>query len=345
MTLRKTSLQLVLVIGIVLIAFPFVTNLFSKTNGAEDLTDTFRPVFSDAQVKTASDYIAAVDAMANQLQNKTLPALPPALGMSQDEFNKFLTTNYPDVANGVAQLPTILPRFDALVAGVGSEQSDFEKADAIPTSWLPITVVPWVVLLVGVILTVVAGLGLAANAKGSLRQGGVALVASALVGVVLAFVAIGFNIAAKGRAVDHLTDSLRPFFTTAGAAQTSADMTTVEKMANQLTAKTLPDLAKALKMSDADFHAFLAKNFPKVAAGVDALPTVLPYFRADIDAISANIDNYNKTDAIPWKFLPTASVFWWLLGPGLALILIPGIAFLSGERLTRYGPAVHVRSA
>lgn len=325
MSAKRLSLGLIVVIGLVLATFPFATHLFSKTDGTEQLTGDLRTTFTDHSLHQTRQDLDGVVAMADELQAKALPALAAALGMSNQDFQAFLDDNYPSVAAGVEELGTILPRLELLVSGLESEQSDFEKADAIPSGFLPSTVLPWLLLCVGILLAGLGALALVRGAAGT-KHATLALVGSVAVGTVLVATAIGLSIHAKGAAVDDLTSNLHPFFTASGAAKTRADMDAVQAMADELQADALPGLADALGMSSGEFGDFLEANFPDVAAGVARLDTVLPRFQADVDTISANVDSFGKTADIPTAGMPAVTLFWWLLLPGLALIGIPLLA-------------------
>lgn len=324
---KRLCLVLVLVVGVVLLAFPFITNLFDKTESVEKLTGDFRTTFTDKTlVQTRQDFDGIV-AMANQLTGETLPALPPLLKMSSGEFNAALNANFPAVTTGVAELPRILDSFETLVSGLEDEQANFEKADAIPTSWLPSTALPWIVVVVGGLLALIALGALAGRIPAAS-----AATATILVGVVLVGVALFCQVHLKGQAVDHLTATLEPFFTEEGAAQTRSDMDAVQAMADQLQADTIPFLQKNLDMSPAEFDNFLATTFPDVSAGVASLNTVLPRFQNDVDLITSNVKSFKDASDIPGDLpvvgdKPTSSVFWWLVVPGLALIVV-GIAAL-----------------
>lgn len=339
MSAKRLSLGLVLVIGLVLASFPFVTHLFSKTDGTEQLTGDLRATFTDSSLHQTRRDLDGVVAMAGELQAKAMPALAAALNMSDEDFHRFLADNYPDVATGVDGLATVLPRFETLVGGLETEQSDFHKADAIPASFLPSTVLPWLLLTVGLLLAALAGLALFRGTAAGSRVAGQALAGSVTIGLVLVAASIGLSIHAKGDAVDALTTNLKPFFTTSGAAKTRADLDTVQAMADQLQADALPGLAKALGMSDEQFADFLTANFPKVADGVAQLDTVLPRFQADVTTISANVDSFGQTADIPTGGMPAASLFWWLLLPGLALIGVPMVTIGLERRQTALSAA------
>jgi hypothetical protein len=324
--IKRLCLFLVLVVGVVLFAFPFVTGLWGKTQSVEKLTGDFRSTFTDKTLaQTRTDFDGVVK-MADQLTKQTLPALPPLLDMTSGEFSTALATNFPDVTTGVTALPRILPRLETLVSGLESEQADFKKADSIPTSWLPSTSLPWILVVFGGLLALVA-LGAIGGKVPAASAAGLTVI----VGVVLVGVALFCQIHVKGEAVDRLTTTLKPFFTADGAAQTRQDMDAVQAMADQLQNDTLPFLATNLKMTPAQLNDFLAKNFPDVATGVASLDTVLPRFQADVTAISDNVKSFKDASNIPGDIpvvgdQPTSSVFWWLVLPGVALILVGIIA-------------------
>lgn len=326
---RRVALILILVIGVVLLLFPFVTGLFGKTASVEKLTGDFRTTFTDSSLaQTRSDF-DGITAMADQLQGETLPALPGALGMTDKQFAALVHEEFPDVEAGLVALPEILPRFEQLVGGLEDQQENFEQADSIPTGWLPSTVVPWLLIVPGLALVVLAGLAL--RGRETRKVGAAALVASVVVGVVLAGAAVALNIQAKGKAVDDLTAALEPFFTEEGAAKTQADLATVGGLSEQFQRQTVPTLAKALGMNRKQFNAFLEKNYPDVATGVASLDTVLPRFQAAGDAVSDNVESFADVASIPTGNQPTTAVFWWFLLPGLALILLPLLVRLTAS--------------
>jgi hypothetical protein len=339
--LKRISVLVMLVVGLVLTTFPIATSMFSKTSGVEQLTGDFRESFTPGALdQTRTDFDGVV-AMSDELQTKTLPALAPALGMSPAEFDAFMAKNYPDVTDGISQLNTILPRFGSLVGGLETQAPNFRKADSIPINFLPSTVVPLLFLLPGLVLVALAGRGLVRSFRdGEERPGDVALVASAIVGVVLIGATVGLSVHAKGQAVDDMTGAFAPVFTESGAAQVRTDMNVVQAMADQLQAETLPALAKALDLSDKELATFLATNFPAVAAGVDRLDVVLPRFEALVAGVGDNVDSFAKASSIPTEDEPTTALTWWFVIPGLVLILVPAVVLLA----VRLAPAARRRS-
>jgi hypothetical protein len=322
---RRTPVIAILVLGAVLLAFPFVTGMFGKTSSVEKLTGDFRTTFTDETLAQTRSDIDAVAEMSDQLRTETLPALPAALDMTDKEFGAYLGKEHPDVAAGVGELPRIVPRFEGLVTELEAQQGSYDRADAIPTGWLPSTLVPYLLVLAGLALVGLAGRALRAASQGK-DASAPALLASVVVGVTLVAIATLFNIQGKGAAVDDFTAGLHPYFTQAGADQSRADMDTVQAMADQLQAKTLPALADALGMTRKEFNGYLAENYPAVATGVAALDDVLPRFQADVTAISDNVGSFEDVEQLPTGGMSTSSLYWWLLLPGLALVGTPLLA-------------------
>jgi|GEM_PF-5620375 len=299
--------------------------MFGKTSSVEKLTGDFRSTFADDSLKQTRSDLDTVARMSTELRSETLPALPDALGMTEKEFTTFLAENDPDVAQGVGQLDRIVPRFDGLVTDLEAQQGNFERSDSIPTGSLPSTIVPFLLLLVGLALVLLAGRALRAANQGK-NASSPALLASVVVGVTLVGIATLFNIQGKGAAVEDLTTGLHPYFTQAGADQSRADMDTIQAMADELRADTIPALADALGMSSKEFSTFLTENYPDVAAGVASLDASLPRFQAAVTAISDNVESFRDVEQLPAAGMSSSSLYWWLLVPGLALIGTPLLA-------------------
>lgn len=329
MNARKVSLWIALAVGLVLVVFPFATGMFDKTNGVEQLTGDFRSSFTEDSLGQTRADLDEVVAMSAQLQDETLVALPGALGMQPAEFGAYMNENFPDVTVGVAQLDEILGRFQGLVGGLETQAPNFRRADEIPTSLLPSTVVPYLFLLPGAVVLALVGLGLVGQARGSRTAGAVGLRTSAAIGAVLVVATIALSVHAKAQAVDDMTEAYAPVFTEEGASQVRTDMDVVQAMAYELQTETLPALAQALAMSEAQLWAFIQAKFPEVAVGVADLDAVLPRFQALVAAIEENQSSFNQAASIPTSQSPTTALVWWLVVPGVLLILaaLPTLVF------------------
>ncbi|MBC2637872.1 MULTISPECIES: hypothetical protein [unclassified Rhodococcus (in: high G+C Gram-positive bacteria)] len=323
---RTIALSSVAVIGAVLFLFPLVTGMLSKAQSVDTLTGDLRANFEpDALAQTRAD-MNTVQAMSDQLQTETLPALPNALGMPPEQFQSFVGENFPDVASGIGQLDTILPKFQGLVTGLETQAPNFRSADQIPTGFLPSTTVPYLFLVPGAVLFVLAGAALVLG-RDRTRSGmsRIALLVSIVIGLVFVVAPLILSVPVKTKAVDDLTAAFGPIFTEEGVAAVRSDMDVIQKMSDQLQAETAPALAEALKMDPTQFQSFMGQNFPDVAAGMGQLNDILPRFQALVAGMERNVESFQQAASIPTATQPTTTLTWWLIIPGVALIVLGGI--------------------
>jgi hypothetical protein len=82
----------------------------------------------------------------------------------------------------------------------------------------------------------------------------------------------------------------------------------------------VPAMSQQLGMTPEEFVGFTGANFPAVANGVQALPTIVPTFEGLIDTLDSQRALFESADAIPTQDLPATTVPWGLFFAGLALI-------------------------
>jgi hypothetical protein len=320
-----------LAIGVLMVAVPLAFNLPSKTAGADNVTGAFRSTFAAKSIAQAQADIKIVDSTANELQTKLLPGLARTLNMSDPQFGAFVKSNFPDIAAGVALLPKSVPYFDGLVATLASQRGNFEKADHIPTRYLPVKVVPWLLIIPGLLVIVASGLALAG--RGAWVR--LAPVVSLAVGAVVVLVLLTASISSKTTALQRFTVAFRPIFTDQGASTTVSYLDTTTKMARQFEDEAVPAIAKQLGLSQSQMAATLGRSYPAVASGVPQLTgQILPRFTAIAARIKPNIGNEKKTDAIPLAKWSARMTFWLFLVVAVGLILAGG-APLVARRLAR----------
>ncbi|MDN5896952.1 MAG: hypothetical protein L0H93_23380, partial [Nocardioides sp.] len=277
---RVATLLGVMMLGIFLIVFPLATGMFAKVQGVERLTNSLRPSFETAALEQTRTDLDTMQAMSDQLQTETLPALPGALGMTPGQFQSYMAQSFPDVSSGISQLDTIMPSFQGLVGDLEAQQSNFHRADQVPTGFLPSTLLPYFFVIPGVLLFVTGMAGLIVGGRGGAGWSSAALGLSLVFGIVFVVSPFVLSVPAKAQVVDDLQTAFGSVFTNEGAASVRADMATVQDMADQLQSETLPALATGLGMSATQFQGFMSTNFPAVAAGVAQLDTALPGFQA-----------------------------------------------------------------
>jgi len=274
----------VLAIGIVILFVLFANNLFTVGGAFEELTDEFRPIMTDEAIATAQADVAGLDAVSDEFNTLVAPAIAGALQMSPEALNTFMGTSFPAVAAGVGALPEIVPQFTGVVGLLAEQQSNFEQADAIPTSNLPASTVPWIILLIGVGAIVVAIVML-----GRVRQAWLIAVGF---GVLVVVFSLGLSFLSKSSAADAMNDALRPAYTEDLVAASTQALGQVGAMGQEMQTAMLPALGEQLNMDAAQMQGFL-EQFPATTAALDGLRDSLGRFQGMVTAFDSQLDNYD----------------------------------------------------
>lgn len=308
----------VLAIGVIVLIVLFANNLFTVGTAFEELTDEFRPIMTDEAIATAQADVAGLGAVSDEFTNELGPAIAQALQMTPDELNAFMGTNFPAVAAGVAALPDIVTQFTGVVGLLAEQQSNFEQADAIPTSNMPASSVPWIVLLIGVGAVVVAILML-----GKIDYGWMLAVGF---GVIVVALSLLLSFLPKSSAADDLNAALKPVYTQELVAGSAQALGVVGAMGQQMQEEMLPALAQQLQMGEEEMQGFLSQ-FPATAAALDGLGDAMGRFQTMITAFDSQLDNYDTIKDT--KLYPISLT---ILIAGLLVIVCGVWAFLAGRK-------------
>ncbi len=308
----------VLAIGVVMLIVLFANNLFTVGTAFEELTDDFRPIMTDEAIATAEADVAGLAAVSEEFNTQLGPAIAEALQMTPDELNAFLGTNFPAVAAGVAALPGIVEQFTGVVGLLGQQQSNFEQADSIPTSNLPASSVPWIILLIGVGAIVVAILMLGKVGYGWMLAVGF--------GVIVVALTLLLQFLPKSSAADDLNAALKPVYTEELVAGSAQALGVVGAMGQQMQEEMLPALAQQLQMSSEEMQGFLSQ-FPATSAALEGLGDAMGRFQSMVTAFAAQLDNYDtikNTELYPISLT--------ILIGGLLIIVCGVWAFMAGRK-------------
>jgi hypothetical protein len=329
--IKRIALGLVLAVGSFWLISTFALGYPGKTQAIDNLTNSFRPAFTDTGLRQTSQDIATVNSFAGEFQNKAVPALATQLNVTPEQLVGTLGQQFPDVGNGLQQLPTILPYFNQLVDGLEAQQGNFQQADAIPTNSVPATSVHWLFVILGGVAIALAAVGLSRPRLADRMQG-----LAGVTGVAVIAVTFVLSVPTKAQGVDDLTNAFRPLFTSQGAEQTRAHLETVKSMNSQLGAEAVPGLAALLKITPEQLGASMQQNFPDVAAGLAQMPQILQRFEGLVSKIEANVANFQKADTVPSQGTPTTLLQAQLAAPAGLLILAAalglGLPLLAGSR-------------
>ncbi|MDI2125920.1 hypothetical protein [Yinghuangia seranimata] len=326
------ALALVLLLGIGLIVFPLADGLPKKTQGVDNVQDTFRDAMSKEGLKTSRDDLVTMQLMLKQLKTETLPQLAARNGQTPEQLQVLLGSVFPAVGKGLKDVDTIMPRFEHLVTVMEQQGPNFRTADEIPTADVPNTGVTYLFLVPGIILTVVGAAGLFFSFRpGRSVVPTIALATSVALGVVMVAGTLATDQLGKTKAAAEMFDAFRPTFTQEGYTQSRDDMNTLKAFADEMQTKAIPFLAAAAKQTPEQYTAGLSSQYQEVGKGLAQTPRILHRFDSMVNDIGTNVDSFHQADSIPSydaKNSKVEQVPWYILIPGIALILVPGIALL-----------------
>lgn len=125
------------------------------------------------------------------------------------------------------------------------------------------------------------------------------------------------NLFSVGPAFDRLTDGFRPIMTQQQITGYQQQVQGLGAAGTELNSALLPALAQQLHVTPAQLQQMMVQQYPNVAAGLQALPTVTPQFTALLDNLDKTQPLFASADAIPTKDIPAKTVPWALFAVGL----------------------------
>ena len=312
---HRVAAGLLVLIGAGFVAITLAANLFHVGPGFDRLTNDFRPILTQKAIQTDQQDIAALTAASTEIQTTMIPALSQQLGMTPAQFSAMMAKQYPAVAAGLAAVPQITPSFSGLVTTLDEQRPYFKAADAIPTTSVPATSVPWSLFAVG-LLTAGLGVWVWFKPRGS-------AVAVTVVGAALVAIPLILSMPHKASYADTMNDNLKPVYNQALITQANSSLTTLSAMGTEMQQKMLPDLATRLNMTPEQLNAFMGQNFPATSAALAGLPDSLGRFQNLVTTFDGRLSDYDTLK--PVSFVP---IVWSMIGGGAALLLLGGAGVL-----------------
>ena len=149
----------------------------------------------------------------------------------------------------------------------------------------------------------------------------------------------------RAPAGERIVDRFRTTMSVEGLQSLRTNFATMGAMASQFVGQTGPGLAHAMHMSPAQYDAFVAREFPKVAAGAKEIPPLVAFVTPVAARLEQLHGQYASVDSLPFLGLSLSTVPWILLGIGAALTalglalavttlsLLPALAGLLGATM------------
>lgn len=330
---QRVALVLVLLLGVGLIVFPLAYGLPKKTQGVDDVTNAFRADMTQSSIDRSNADLRTVNEMLAQLREETIPQQAAAAGQTPQQYQATLGTLFPAVGKGLAESPEIMNRFNHLVGTMDEQAPNFRKADAIPTADLPNTTVTYLYLVPGVLLVIVAGLGLVASfAGGRAVLVTISLTVAAALGLLMIAGALATSVIDKTKAAEKMFDAFRPAFSEQGYQQSRSDLDTLKALAGDMRNKVIPLQAARSGVTPEQYSAQLAQHYPAVGKGLAQTDAIITRFDAMVEKIGQNVGSFHEADSIPTEDTAVSVMPWLLIGPGIAIAAVAGSAAVLGRR-------------
>jgi hypothetical protein len=331
----RAVLVVVALIGLFLIVLPLATNLPGKSDASGQMMSAFRPQMSDTALAVAADDQKVMVAMGDQLSTKMLPDLAQQLKMTPEQLSAYIGQNFPATAKGMAQFPAMTQFFDNLGSTMRAQQSNFQQADQIPTSFLPPTSMTLLFVLPGALLVIAGLFGLARPAR--VRA---AFAGAAVVSLVTVVGLLSVSMYSKASAADEMTTAFKPIFAAQNVQQAQAYAASAQAMGTDLSTRVLPGIAQSLNVTPQQLAASMQTNYPAVAAGVTLMPQILQRMQSATGLIAAQASNFDMSASIPWSPGSMVTMFWMMMVPALLglAVGVGGVALVS-RRPTAMQPA------
>ena len=155
-------------------------------------------------------------------------------------------------------------------------------------------------------------------------------VVAIVVGIGLIAVDLSYSFFARANGGEHITDRFRTTMSTEGLAALDQNFATIKGLGTEFVDQAAPAFARDLGMTDAQFAAFVRKNFPATGQALTAEPPAIALVDPVIPRLKASHGDFQKVDAIPGLGLPIQAVPWMLvivavllIGGGIATFLAP----------------------
>jgi hypothetical protein len=300
--------------GAAIVIATIAVHSFSSADAGERSTDLVRSELTAQGLARHRADFDLTKAAVEQLYGQAFPAFAQRLGMTPTQFDQQVLPRYPAVAQfaPVERRDAALRFAERVLMNLERHEQDFADADAIPVSWLPMSLAPWLAVLVGIVLV-------AAGAIVLVRPSRLVLAVVAAIGLALVIGPLVTRFPQKANAAKDLLDSLT--FSDALAAKTRAFVESGKAATDQLEHRAFPDLAAALNMTPAQLDEFVSQRFPAIATA-----------RSQFDDVFRRYDRRARIREVGVSLVPKAqrypltAVVWWALVPGILIALTAGVA-------------------
>lgn len=318
--MRKAVATVAVVCGLGLLVVPFALSLFDRAPAGERVTNRFRETMSTRGLHELAGNFATMGALVDQFVHQTSPRLARQLHMDAGEYNAYVARQFPAVAAGVKGIPPLVAFVTPVAAQLEALHPQFASVDSLPFLGLPLTTVPWILLALGAALI---GLGVAIWRA----TGPATLVCAAALGTAMLVLPLAFSYPRKAADARKVAAVVRVALSRQAASGAETANRLIDNMVTQVDTQMVPAVAQRLHVSPGAFATSIATSYPAVTKGLAAWPAIKPGAVELVRRQVASVGDAAEMNGLDFTPLP-----WYIIGPGIALLLTAGPALAARSR-------------
>ncbi|MFP5369920.1 MAG: hypothetical protein ACLGI3_04125 [Actinomycetes bacterium] len=309
---RRWPWRLALGLGLALALAPLVLQMFTRGPGGAAMLADFEPYMKPEVIAEFQDYVATVDAGAQELQGKARFIAASRLGMPSTTFD----SEYAALVQFEKDWPTARDDMGVLLDTIEANIGNYGSVAALPSFRL----FPYFFVLPGLMIAAVAVVGLRRGRSGRSTRGparGLAVLGVALIAAPLVFQM--FSRAPDG---EQMLDQFRPLMNTQRITTVQGYFVTMAGGEAAVRGQLLPALQKA-GLDDAERRELL----PASHAFTEVWTRMANQMAPMLAAMNDNLARYEGLIALP----PFGLFPWFFVAPGVLLILLGLVSLRPGE--------------
>ena len=314
--MRRVPAVAAIVLGAAMVIGVIGMSGFTKASDGENLIADAEASVSDEGVVRLRNDVTTVDQASTAVVEQVFPAFARELGISQAEFEQRLRATHAEAAAAfLDQRDAIFASIDKTVSNLEAHQDDYDAADAIPTSFIPLTVMPWFTLAFGLLLI---GLGVWAW----VQPGRASAAVVALAGAILVTFTLVAQLPSKGAQAEDLLDSLK--IDEEIATKTRTEFETFRAGTEDLK-EVFVEFAQARGQTPEELGETILRDLP-IVAEVAEDTAALDRIEGEVAFREEHIDEFATV-----KDVPLEMAAWGLVVVGGILVLAGGLGLLASE--------------
>jgi hypothetical protein len=309
--------------GLALIVFTFTSSAFLRTGTGLVVLDQMRPYTTPQGFSGFHDTYVETTTGVKELTSKAYSRFAQDFGLTGPQFDAYVKANFSDVARGVDTVNALPGLVNPIVDHASALPHGFSSVYDLPTSWLPLVSVPWLLLVPGLAL-VLLGLGI-------WRLGGRLVTAVALVaGLAMIVVPLAADLPAKTSGTEKIIQIAFLGLNPTAATRSEQAAYYADDMVRQLNVELLPAVAARRHVSQAALAEQLKTEAPAFAKLLADWPKIAPGTLAFAAAIRAGGSHAIEAAKFPFEETP-----WLVISLGGLLALVASFSLTAEARRRR----------